>query len=127
MPKRMELEERERIINEVKRLLSARGEVILAVLHGGFLRSAVFRDIDIALYTGHRLSAEEEPSYVDAVRGELEKATGIGVDVQLLEYAPPGFVYNVLSKGKIIVERGKGVSAILRIHALEDLRRIKKR
>jgi len=93
-------EERERALNALKLALSARNEVELAVVHGGFVSSEVFRDVDVALYTGHRVSADETPSYVDEVREELERVIGIGVDVQLLDYARLRFAYGALAPGQ---------------------------
>ena len=125
-PKTMGSGERERVLSALKLALSARDEVELAVVHGGFVGSEVFRDIDVALYTGHRVSADEAPSYADGVREELERAIGIGVDVQLLDYAPPGFTYRALTRCRVLVERRPGLSSILRVHAKEDLRRLRR-
>jgi hypothetical protein len=98
------------------------------VVFGGFIESEVFRDIDIALYTSHIVDIDEAPTYVDAIREELEKVTGIGVDVLLLEpeYTPPHLINHLLSRGRIIVEKKSGISSILRIHAIEEMRRLRK-
>ncbi len=125
-PKTMPRDAREKMLRVIAERLGAREEVELVVVFGGFIESEVFRDIDIALYTGHRISIDEEPVYVDAIRDELEKAVGIGVDVLLLEYTPPHLVYHVLSKGRIIVEKKLGISSILKMHAIEELRRLRR-
>ena len=125
-PKSMPWSERYRIELRVKRVLERERSVELAVLHGGFLHSEVFRDIDIAVYTGHRVSYSESHAYADSLRDKLERVAGIAVDVQILDYAPPDFTYKVLSEGKILLEKTPGIAAILRIHALEDLRRLRR-
>jgi predicted nucleotidyltransferase len=119
---------RERILRVIAERLGARGEVELVVVFGGFIESEVFRDIDIALYTSHIVDIDEAPTYVDAIREELEKVTGIGVDVLLLEpeYTPPHLINHLLSRGRIIVEKKSGISSILRIHAIEEMRRLRK-
>jgi predicted nucleotidyltransferase len=117
---------RERILRVIAERLGARGEVELVVVFGGFLESEVFRDIDIALYTSHMVDIDEAPAYVDTVRDELEKVTGMGVDILLLEYTPPHLINHLLSRGRVIVEKKTGISSILRIHAVEEMRRLRK-
>jgi len=125
-PKRMPFEEREKVIEAIKRLLEDDECVVVAVIHGGFLSSEVFRDIDVAVYLGECVDPGRRLLYVEALRDRLEKATGIGVDIQVLNEAPPTFVYRVLKEGRVIVERVSGLSILLKIHALEDVRRLRK-
>jgi predicted nucleotidyltransferase len=119
---------RERILGVIAERLGARGEVELVVVFGGFLESEVFRDIDVALYTNHMVDIDEAPAYVDTVRDELEKVTGMGVDILLLEpeYTPPHLINHLLSRGRVIVGKETGISSILRIHAIEEMRRLRK-
>jgi predicted nucleotidyltransferase len=126
-PKTIPRDVREKILRIIAERLGARGEVELVVF-GGFIESEVFRDIDIALYTSHIVDIDEAPTYVDAIREELEKVTGIGVDVLLIEpeYTPPHLINHLLSRGRIIVEKKSGISSILRIHAIEEMRRLRK-
>jgi predicted nucleotidyltransferase len=127
-PKTIPRDVREKILRIIAERLGARGEVELVVVFGGFIESEVFRDIDIALYTSHIVDIDEAPTYVDAIREELEKVTGIGVDVLLIEpeYTPPHLINHLLSRGRIIVEKKSGISSILRIHAIEEMRRLRK-
>jgi len=125
-PKRMPFEEREKLLNVIKHVLESREEIELVVVHGGFIESEVFRDIDMAIYTSHRIGIDKAPEYVFMLKDMLEKTTGLCVDIHLLDYAPPGIVYNVLQHGRILIEKHVGTSSILRIHALEDLRRLNK-
>jgi hypothetical protein len=116
---------RERILRVIAERLGARGEVELVVVFDGFIESEVFRDIDVALYTNHMVDMDEAPAYVDTVRDELERVTGMGVDILLLEYTPPHLINHLLSRGRVIVEK-TGISSILRIHAVEEMRRLRK-
>jgi predicted nucleotidyltransferase len=127
-PKTIPRDVRERILRVIAERLRAREEVELVVVFGGFIESGVFRDIDIALYTSHMVDIDEAPAYVDTVRDELEKVTGMGVDILLLEpeYTPPYLINHLLSRGRIIVEKETGISSILRIHAIEEMRRLRK-
>jgi predicted nucleotidyltransferase len=125
-PKTIPRDVRERILRVIAERLGARGEVELAVVFGGFIESGVFRDIDVALYTSHMVDMDEVPAYVDTIRDELEKVAGMGVDILLLEYTPSHLVNHLLSRGRIIVEKETGISSILGIHVIEEMRRLRK-
>ncbi|ADM28121.1 conserved hypothetical protein [Ignisphaera aggregans DSM 17230] len=49
-PREMSFDEREKIIEFIRQILEKEEYIELAVIHGGFLASKVFRDIDIAVY-----------------------------------------------------------------------------
>jgi len=49
------------------------------------------------------------------------------IGIQLLNEAPPSFVYHVFNEGNIIVEKKVGVSSILRMQSLEEMQRLRKR
>jgi len=61
------------------------------------------------------------------LRDKLEKATKTCIGIQLLNEAPPSFVYHVFNEGNIIVEKKVGVSSILRMQSLEEMQRLRKR
>ncbi len=122
-PREMSASDRERVVRILKDVLSREERVELAVLHGGFLNNEVFRDIDIALLLR---GAGNELVYVEELRDRLEKLLGIGIDIQILNDASPNFVYHVLSKGRVLVEKRPGIAAIARIHALEEVKRLKR-
>jgi predicted nucleotidyltransferase len=125
-PKTIPRDVRGKILGIIAERLGAREEVELVVVFGGFIESGVFRDMDIALYTSHMVDVDEAPAYVDTVRDELEKVAGMGVDILLLEYTPPRLINRLLSRGRIIVEKKTGISSILRIHAIEEMSRLRK-
>lgn len=114
--------EREKVLNTIREYLERRSEVELALVFGGFISCEVFRDVDVALYTGHRVPVSEEFTYIDEVRDELERRVGFAVDVVLLDYAPPRFRIEVLRRGVVLVERVPGLRAILLLHALDEVK-----
>jgi len=122
-PKKVPMEVRERIIDTIKSILLEDRRIKLAIIHGGFVSNEVFRDIDIALLLE---GVEDELIYVEELRDRLEKAIDIGVDIQLLNNAPPSFTYRVLRTGRVLIEREPGIAAIIRVHALEEMKRLKK-
>ncbi|HDI86539.1 MAG TPA: hypothetical protein ENF83_03950 [Candidatus Korarchaeota archaeon] len=64
--------------------------IILAVVYGGFLRSEVFRDVDLAVFTGYSVPPSEEVEFCEALGRRLERVVGLPLDVRLLDYAPLG-------------------------------------
>jgi len=121
-PKKVPMEDRERVIDTIRSILLEDSRIKLAIIHGGFINNEVFRDIDIALLLE---DVEEELIYVEELRDRLEKATGIGIDIQLLNKTPPSFTYRVLHTGRVLVEREPGIAAITRVHAFEEMRRLR--
>ncbi|MEM0336065.1 MAG: hypothetical protein QXT33_06665 [Thermofilum sp.] len=119
-PKSMPWEERGKVLELLGGLLYERGEVLLAVVHGGFVSSNIFRDVDVAVYTGYAVSYDREPVYIDELRECLEEKVGLPIDVQLLDYAPPSFRLAAL-RGKLLFEKTCGLRATLRLHAAEEL------
>ncbi|RLE99163.1 MAG: sugar transporter [Thermoprotei archaeon] len=126
-PKRMAVEERRRLLEKVAEALKERTELLLAVAHGGFIEAPVFRDLDLAVYTGGRVPPGEWFMYADDLEEELRGVVGFAVDVQVLDYAPPSFRYSALARGVVLLERVPGLRAILLAHALEELQAFKLR
>lgn len=118
------LEEAEKIkvLNAIKNILIHKNEIVLAIIHGGFVNSKVFRDIDIAIYVEN---VDDKYTYADELKYELEKVIGIGIDVQIMNSIPPSFMLNILKKGIVLFEKRKGFKAIMKLHVLEEVRRIK--
>ncbi len=79
--------------------------ILLAVIHGGFLRSGTFRDIDLAIFTGYSVPYEKEVEFCEELSLKLTDELGMYVDVRMLDYSPPWFRISSLSKCVIIVEK----------------------
>ena len=120
-PKMLEEVEKIKFLDIIKNMLINKDEVVLAIVHGGFVNSKVFRDIDIAIYIEN---VSDKYTYVDEIKYELEKAISIGVDVQILNNSPSSFILNVFKEGIVLIEKKQGFKAIMKIHALEENRRI---
>jgi len=74
-PKRISFEEKEKLLTIIKRILEKEDRIGIGVIHGGFLNSEVFRDIDVAIYIDQRLNYDRELIYIEELRDKLEKAT----------------------------------------------------
>jgi uncharacterized protein len=97
--------QRDRLIEQVKHTLEGRPEILLAVLHGSFLRDGPFHDVDLALYlepAGICREAYRDYELEQGVRWSA--ALGIPIDVHVLNDAPVTFRYHAL-KGRFLLVR----------------------
>lgn len=109
------------MLGEIRKELVKEDRIILAVVYGGFLRSEVFRDVDLAVFTGYSVSPSEEVEFCETLSRRLERAVGLPLDVRLLDYAPPGFRLSVLREGKVLLERRACLSVDLRAAASREI------
>jgi predicted nucleotidyltransferase len=93
------------IIGILSQTLSQRNEILFAYLHGSFLESKTFQDIDVAVYleetTKHDINIIE---YEIALSLLVEKQLRMAADVKALNWAPLSFRYNV-SRGLLLLSR----------------------
>jgi predicted nucleotidyltransferase len=93
------------IIGILSQTLSQRNEILFAYLHGSFLESKTFQDIDVAVYleetTKHDINIIE---YEIALSLLVEKQLRMAADVKALNWAPLSFRYNV-SRGLLLLSK----------------------
>ena len=106
----LSMEGRREIMDKLRELLKGEEGVLLAYVHGGFLRREFFRDVDLALWV-----EDPDRSYYYAVElaVRLQLEVGLPVDVQVLNEAPLPFRYRVLTEGVPILSRDEGLRARL--------------
>lgn len=126
---RLSRDQRKKIIQLIRDTLVSREEVVLALVFGGILVDGKpVRDIDVAIYTGYRVSPDDWPAYVGEIRDMLEKRLNrlLGlvkaVDVVLLEYVQPRLRVAILRKGLVILDRAPGIRGVLLLHALDEMK-----
>lgn len=98
---------REKIAEEIKKILSEKKEVVFAVAFGSFLFAPAFRDIDIGIYFENIEKEDVFEREVD-IAGEIAKICNLPIDVieiKILNFAPDSFMANVFSQGKFIFIR----------------------
>lgn len=95
-------EEKEKVKNNLVRLLSKNDEIIFAYLHGSFIDAYWFRDIDIAVYLDEKKVNKRALDYELSLSVELEKTLKLPVDIKILNYAPLSFRYKVTKGEKIL-------------------------
>jgi hypothetical protein len=100
--------DRARLNEQLASQLARHPEVLFGVLHGSFLGSGPFRDLDVAVYL---VSGAVEP---DRMRGyecelaiEIESSIRKPVDVRVLNDAPLAFRYHALKGEPLMVRDGE--------------------
>ena len=100
----------DKTIGIVKSELQSRNEIVFAYLHGSFVESESYNDIDLALFLHppvyKRLSESGGLSleFVIPLEQRLERELEIPIDIQILNEAPLAFKYRVISTGRLILD-----------------------
>jgi len=106
--RKVSVEQRDRLIRQLKDLLQGRPEILLAILHGSFLAGGPFRDVDLALYMNPGLMGNETFRDYEMERGVRWSADlGLPVDVRLLNDAPVAFRYHALNGAVLLVREAE--------------------
>ncbi len=116
--------EKDRIIKLLSEALNRKEEIVLAVVFGGFVESEIFRDINIAVFTGYSISYDKVEEYEEKLSGELESIVKLPVDVRIIDYAPSWFRVKALN-GIVLVERQPALAARLRFKAQQEIDEIR--
>jgi predicted nucleotidyltransferase len=80
-------------------LLKTRPEINFAYLHGSFIDSVAYHDVDVALYLDP--PAADPFEYAMSLSVELTRALRVPVDIQILNHARLGFQHSVL-RGELL-------------------------
>jgi hypothetical protein len=97
---------REQIIRRIKDYFLDKDDVVFAYLHGSFIESLKFRDIDIAIFVKNpvrEIELESDLSY------ELTDKTGYPVEVRIINNASIAFQMAVLRKGRLLISKADNV------------------
>ncbi len=112
--------EKEGVVEALVQGLILRAEIVFALLHGSFIDSDSFRDLDLAVYV--TLESIRYPSicaYENELSVRLTESTRIPVDVRVLNDSPPSFRYHAL-KGRVLVVRNAEVLDEFRARTWDD-------
>lgn len=105
-PRRVPVEQRDRLIQQLSHLLCNRPEILFALLHGSFLAGGLFRDVDLALYLEPGAIQREAFRDYELEQGvRWSETLGLPVDVRLLNDAPVSFRYHALRGSVLFVQK----------------------
>jgi len=94
--------EKERLLGFIREILSSRNDkIIFAYVHGSFIKSKTFRDIDVGLFVEGKGDFYLESD----ISAELTAAVGFEVEVKVLNDAPVPFQMAVLRDGILLFSR----------------------
>lgn len=102
--------DKRKLITNIEQALLPYKQIAFAYIHGSFVSSDSFRDIDIALYLVPEkyvdLAEQGETTLAFTIPTErnLEKELRLPVDIQILNEAPLSFRYRVISSGRLIID-----------------------
>lgn len=107
----MEIRRTEKIIMNLKNVLEQKEGIHFSFVHGSFLDTACFHDIDIAVYVDETMVPKEKAmDYEFDLSDELEGVVKLPVDVKVMNYAPLAFQYHATA-GKILTCRDEELMA----------------
>ncbi|MFQ5605983.1 MAG: nucleotidyltransferase domain-containing protein [bacterium] len=101
-------EEKQRILSNLTSLLSRESFVVFAYVHGSFLSSKGFHDLDVAVYVeDDTLEANMHSFQYDlTLASQIDLALpGITIDLRLLNTAPLNFRYRVVNIGRLLLSK----------------------
>ena len=108
------------MIERLRVELETRRPIVLAVLHGSFLLTGTYRDIDVAVWLGPGLpSPGERFRYALDLSVSLHLGLGLPIDVRVLNDAPLAFRYHAL-RGRPLVTRDETFLDELRVRTWDD-------
>ena len=94
-------EEKNNLVLKIKDCLLQYQQIVFACLHGSFIKSDKFRDIDIAVFT----CTKEDFFFESDLSYELSSLTGFDAEVRIMNGAPVAFQMAVLMEGLLLFSR----------------------
>jgi len=117
-------EEKNKIVELLLKALKEKKEILLATVFGGFVKFKIFRDIDIAVFTGYNIAYSKVEEYEEELSRNLEKLIGVPIDVRIIDYAPPYFRIKAL-EGITLIERENALAARLKFKSQQEIEDLK--
>lgn len=106
--KHIPAEQRESILAKIKESLRQEEKVVFAYLYGSFSEEDGFNDVDIGVYVDEEKFPSDEAIFKYglslSVKIEME-VEGFEIDICILNQAPLSFQYQVITEGRVIVEK----------------------
>jgi predicted nucleotidyltransferase len=101
--------DRNKTKERIRFILNGFEEIDMAYVFGSFLERDDFHDIDIAIHLDKEQSPYQRFKLSQKVARSLEQGIHprVDFDVRILNYAPPYFQYDVISKGIVVLERDR--------------------
>lgn len=100
-PQELKPEAKERLIAQVREYLLPIEVIVFAYVHGSFIKSKTFRDIDIAVFVN-----DKKDFYFESdLSAEVTSIPGLDAEVRIINEAPVAFQMAVLRDGVLLFSR----------------------
>lgn len=104
-PKDVSAQARDEIVAQIAQALAERPEIVFAYLHGSFVESRPFRDIDVAVWVDPAAVGARHPVDYEIDLGlAVQQRVRMPVDVKRLNEAPLAFRYHA-TRGRAVLSR----------------------
>ncbi len=94
------------VLDAIADILRQDPRIAYALAFGSRVRGNARADSDLDLAVG--TSSAPDARELGGLIGRLESASGLTVDLILLDEAPPGLAYRVFRDGQVILDRDRG-------------------
>lgn len=102
---KLESEIKDGLIAKIKDYLLQNENIVFACVHGSFVKSEKFRDIDVAVFT----SDKKDFYFESDLSAELSALTGFDAEVRIINGAPVAFQMAVLRDGLLLFSRDEDI------------------
>lgn len=93
------------LVGKIKDYLLQNKDIVFACVHGSFIKSDKFRDIDIAVFT----SSLKDFHYESDLSYGLSTLSKFDVEVRIINTAPVAFQMAVLKDGRLLFSRDEDI------------------
>ena len=100
--RKLTAEEKEKLLNSLRRELESVDGIVFAYVHGGFIDMEVFRDVDLAVWIKN---PQDAFSYEVDLSAKLEANLKTPIDLHVLNQAPLSFKHNAFTRGKLLFSK----------------------
>ena len=109
-------------LERIGTILAGFEDIDFAYVFGSFLERDDFNDIDVAIYIPKELAPYQRFKLSQKVARALEEGIEprVNFDVRVLNYAPPYFQYEVIRRGKVVIERDRERRVDFEAHLISE-------
>lgn len=100
-PQELEHEAKGRLIAQIREYMLPIEDIRFTYVHGSFIKSKKFRDIDIAIFVINK----KDFYFESDLSAELSSITGFNTEVKIINEAPVAFQMAVLRDGVLLFSR----------------------
>jgi len=110
---KLTVEEKERLLDGLRKELQGVDDIVFAYVHGGFIETEVFRDVDVAVWIKNPKDAF---GFEVDISAKLQAKFKIPIDLRVINQAPLPFKHRTYVRGKLLFSKNEA----LRIREIDE-------